>query len=108
MARGDLLLDLVETERRGDRGRFRVVGEGMIAEERANQHHLRADRLSEIIMTTGSGLLRDDQPASVRDLVQEVIPHRRLDELEADPVVQRAVSELVEEQHAPISYGVTG
>ena len=98
MARGDLLLDLVETERRGDRGRFRVVGEGMIAEERANQHHLRADRLSEIIMTTGSGLLRDDQPASVRDLVQEVIPHRRLEELELDPVAQRVVSELIEEQ----------
>ena len=108
MARGDLLLDLVEAERRGDRGRFRVVVEGMIAEERANQHHLLADRLSEIIMTTGQGLPRDDQAASVRDLVQEVIPRRRLDELELDPVAQRVVSELIEEQHAPISYEVTG
>lgn len=109
MARGDLLLDLVEAERRGDRDRFRVVVEGMIAEERANQHHLLADRLSEIIMTTGQGLPRDDQAASARDLVQEVIPHRRLDELELDPVVQRVVSELIEEQQRAEllrSYGI--
>ena len=109
MARGDLLLDLVEAERRGDRDRFRVVVEGMIAEERANQHHLLADRLSEIIMTTGQWLPRDDQAASVRELVQEVIPHRRLDELELDPVVQRVVSELIEEQQRADllrSYGI--
>lgn len=109
MARGDLLLDLVEAERRGDRDRFRVVVEGMIAEERANQHHLLADRLSEIIMTNGQGLPRDDQAASVRDLVQEVIPQRRLDELELDPVAQRVVSELIEEQQRADllrSYGI--
>lgn len=109
MARGDLLLDLVEAERCGDRDRFRAVVEGMIAEERANQHHLLADRLSEIIMTTGQGLPRDDQAASVRDLVQEVIPHRRLDELELDPVAQRVVSELIEEQQRADllrSYGI--
>ena len=109
MARGDLLLDLVEAERRGDRDRFRVVVEGMIAEERANQHHLLADRLSEIIMTSGQGLPRDDQAASVRDLVQEVIPQRRLDELELDSVAQRVVSELIEEQQRADllrSYGI--
>jgi len=109
VARGDLLLDLVEAERRGDRDRFRVVVEGMIAEERANQHHLLADRLSEIIMTTGQGLPRDDHAASVRDLVQEVIPRRRLDELELDPVAQRVVSELIEEQQRADllrSYGI--
>ena len=55
MARADLLLDLVEAERRGDRDRFRVLVEAVIAEERANQHHLLADRLSELISTTGQG-----------------------------------------------------
>ena len=53
MARADLILDLVEAERRGDRDKFRVLVEAAIAEERANQHHLLADRLSEIITTTG-------------------------------------------------------
>ena len=33
MARSDLLLDLVEAERRGDRERFRILVEAVIAEE---------------------------------------------------------------------------
>ena len=53
MARADLLLDLVTAEKQGDRERFKVLVESVIAEERAKQHHLIADRLSEIITTTG-------------------------------------------------------
>ena len=98
MARADLLLDLVEAERRGDRDRFRVLVEAVIAEERANQHHLVADRLSELITTTGQSAPRDDRAAAMRDLVHEIIPHRRLSELELAPVPQRVVTELIEEQ----------
>lgn len=98
MARADLLLDLVEAERRGDRDRFRVLVEAVIAEERANQHHLVADRLSDLITTTGQGLVRDDRAAAIRDLVHEVIPSRRLEDLELAPVPRRVVTELVEEQ----------
>jgi hypothetical protein len=98
VARADLLLDLVEAERRGDRERFRVLVEAVIAEERANQHHLLADRLSEIITTTGQGLARDDRASAVRDLVQEVVPRRRLDELELESVTRRVIAELIEEQ----------
>lgn len=98
MARADLLLDLVDAERRGDRERFRVLVEAVIAEERANQHHLLADRLSEIITTAGQGLVRDDRAAAIRDLVQEVVPNRRLEDLELAPVSRRVVTELVEEQ----------
>ncbi len=98
MARADLLLDLVEAERRGDRDRFRVLVEAVIAEERANQHHLVADRLSELITTTGQGAPRDDRAAAMRDLVQEIVPQRRLDELELAPVPRRVVTELIEEQ----------
>ena len=98
MARADLLLDLVEAERRGDRDRFRVLVEAVIAEERANQHHLVADRLSDLITTTGQGFVRDDRAAAIRDLVHEVIPNRRLEDLELAPVPRRVVTELVEEQ----------
>lgn len=98
MARADLLLDLVEAERRGDRERFRVLVEAVIAEERANQHHLLADRLSELITTTGQGHVRDDRAAAIRDLVREVVPNRRLDDLELAPVPLRVVTELIEEQ----------
>lgn len=109
MARADLLLDLIQAERRGDRERFRVLVEAVIAEERANQHHLLADRLSEIITTTGQGKPRDDHARAVSDLVQEIVPRRRLDELELEPVTRRALCELVEEQQRAEllrSYGI--
>lgn len=109
MARADLILDLVEAERLGDRDKFRVLVEAVIAEERANQHHLLADRLSEIITTTGQGLVRDDRAAAIRDLVHEVVPDRRLDDLELAPVPLRVVAELIEEQRRADllrSYGI--
>lgn len=98
MARADLLLDLVEAERRGDRDRFRILVEAVIAEEREKQHHLLADRLSELITTVGSGKVRDDRASAVRDLVYEIVPERRLGELELGPVTRRVVEELIEEQ----------
>lgn len=109
MARADLLLDLVQAERHGDRDKFRTLVEAVIAEERANQHHLLADRLSELITTTGQGLARDDRAAAVRDLVEEIVPQRRLTELELAPVPQRVITELVEEQRRAEllrSYGI--
>jgi SpoVK/Ycf46/Vps4 family AAA+-type ATPase len=109
MARSDLLLDLVEAERRGDRDRFKILVEAVIAEERANQHHLLADRLSELITTLGTSKPRDDHTSSMRDLVQEIVPDRRLADLELAPVTRRVVTELIEEQQRSEllrSYGV--
>lgn len=109
MARADLLLDLVEAERRGDRTRFRGIVEAVIAEERANQHHLLADRLSELIVSTGQSAIRDDHAAAIRDLLHEVVPERRLADLELAKVPQRVVTELIEEhQRADLlrSYGI--
>lgn len=99
MARSDLLIDLVEAEKRGDKQRFRVLVEAIIAEERAKQHHLVADRLSELITTVGSSelLKRDAGATRVADLVHEIVPNRRLDSLQLSPVVRAAVSELIEE-----------
>lgn len=101
MARSDLLVDLVEAERRGDKQRFRVLVEAIIAEERANQHHLVADRLSELITTLGSSDLagRDAASARVSDLLHEVVPRRRLDSLHLAEPVAAAMRELVEEHH---------
>lgn len=98
MARSDLLLDLVDAERRGDRDRFQSLVEAVIAEERANQHHLLADRLSEIITVHGNGRSRDDHASAVRDLVLEIVPQRRLDEIELAPDVRRVLTEIIEEQ----------
>jgi hypothetical protein len=101
MARSDLVIDLVEAHRRGDSSRFRVLVEAIIAEERSNQHHLVADRLSELITTWGSSdlLTRDDAARPVADLVHEIVPRRRLSTLQLAPGVFAAASEIIEEHH---------
>src|SRR5215472_14685678 len=101
MARSDLVIDLVEAHRRGDSARFRVLVEAIIAEERSNQHHLVADRLSELITTSGSSelLTRDDAARQVGDLIHEVVPRRRLVTLQLASSVSVAVTEIVEEHH---------
>jgi SpoVK/Ycf46/Vps4 family AAA+-type ATPase len=99
VARSDLLIDLVQAERRGDKPRFRALVEAIIAEERANQHHLVADRLSELITTVGSSelLTRDESATRVSDLILDVVPRRRLATLQLREPVRRAIEELVEE-----------
>ncbi|NEK87543.1 ATP-binding protein [Blastococcus saxobsidens] len=101
MARSDLLIDLVDAQRRGDGSRFRLLVETIIAEERSNQHHLVADRLSELITTSGSTelLARDDSARPVADLLHEVVPRRRLSALQLDGHVAAAAGELIEEHH---------
>lgn len=109
MARSDLLLELVEAERRGDRDRFKILVEAVIAEERANQHHLLADRLSELITTLGTSKPRDDHAVAMRDLVQEIVPDRKMEDLELAPVTRRIITELIEEQRRADllrSYGI--
>ena len=67
-------IDLVEAETRGDKPKFRVLVEAIIAEERAKQHHLVADRLSELITTVGSSdlLRRDESAGRVADLSERL------------------------------------
>jgi SpoVK/Ycf46/Vps4 family AAA+-type ATPase len=99
VARSDLIIDLVEAQRRGDSVRFRTLVEAIIAEERSQQHHLVADRLSELITTTGSHdlLTRDGATRPVADLFHEIVPRKRLSELQLPKVVREATAELIEE-----------
>ena len=46
MARADLLLEIVRAGAQGEQPLFRKALEALIAEERAKQHHILADRLS--------------------------------------------------------------
>ncbi len=101
VARSDLLVDLVEAERIGDKARFLSLVEAVIAEERAKSHHLVADRLAALITTTGPAERgqRDASAVAVRDLVHDLVPKRRLSDMTLSPVVSCAVKELVEEHH---------
>lgn len=97
MARADLILDLVEAGQRSDRARFAAVVEAMIAEERANQHHLLADRLSAIVTTHGKEPQRDELARSVADLVADLVPYRSLADVYLTSANGTDVSEFVEE-----------
>jgi hypothetical protein len=101
VARSDLLIDLVDAERTGDKARFRSLVEAVIAEERAKSHHLVADRLAELLTTTGTEHRspRDATASAVGDLLHEIIPQCRLQDLTLDPVVRCSVDELIEEHH---------
>ena len=99
MARADLLIDLVRAGARGDQPNFRKVVEAMVAEERAKQHHVLADRLA--------GYLKNGTPAVAPlvprsggpELLVEIEPLREIDNLILPPGVASACRELVEEQH---------
>jgi SpoVK/Ycf46/Vps4 family AAA+-type ATPase len=104
MARSDLVLALAKAGNAGDRKTARVVTEAIIAEERAKQHTVLADKLSKVVHLNGNGNGSHlGAPSSEgsnrgRDFVVEVLPRRQLDDLILPAVTRRAVDRLVQEQ----------
>lgn len=104
MARADLLVDLVRAGARGDQMLFRKAVEALAAEEREKQHHVLADRLAVHLQQKGSaGPILPHGPALRNgighDLVFDVEPHRRFEDLIVPERVSAACREIVEEQH---------
>lgn len=103
MARADLLLDIVRAGARGDQLLFRKTLEALVAEERARQHHVLADRLASHLQKNGNG--GNGHPSPVQrsgpglDLFFETLPRRRLQDLLLPPSVTTACRELIQEQH---------
>lgn len=102
MARADLLLDLVRAGARNETVSFRKALEALVADERAKQHHILAERLE--------AYLRNDRapdPASgpanhngfVTDLFHQAAPRLQLDDLLLSDTVMLACRELIEEQN---------
>ncbi len=103
MARADLLVNLVQTGMKMDKARFRKVVEAIIAEERAQKHTVLAEKLEDVLKN-----IPIDQPISngtpllgqrVNNLVQEIVPKRKLDELILPDEVNQICRELVQEHH---------
>ena len=101
MARSDLVLALVKAGNAGDKRAARVVSEAIIAEERAKQHTVLADRLSKAMHVNGNGthmLSTSPDPSNRgRDFITEVVPRRRLDDIILPAASRRAVDQLIEE-----------
>jgi SpoVK/Ycf46/Vps4 family AAA+-type ATPase len=100
MARSDLLLSLVKAGTKGDRELFKRSVEALVAEERAKQHHVLADRLAEQLVS-GNGVVGHGPTASIDDRIQsllfEIRPRRTLNSLVLPESVRRVCDELTEE-----------
>lgn len=102
MARSDLLVSLVKAGASGDRKSLSSTVEAIIAEERAKQHNVLADRLTRVLRNSRNGSYSGRQDSEfairVRDYVSEVTPRKRLDDLFLPETCRRACNELIEEQ----------
>jgi hypothetical protein len=107
MARSDLLVALVRAGARGDRHLAKTSAEALIADERAKQHHVLADRLAGALRTNfndshTSTALAAQEPVSrgpsTRDLFVDRVPRRRLSDLLLPSVTRAVCEDLIEEQ----------
>ena len=102
MARADLLLDIVRAGAQGEPALFRKALEALIAEERAKQHHILADRLA-AHLNQKPGVKFVPKPGirngPLAELYHEIFPNRLLKDLVLPEVVTSACKELIEEQN---------
>lgn len=102
MARSDLLVSLVRASSSGDKKSVKSTVEAMIAEERAKQHNILAERLARALNGNGHGgqasFAAVEQVSKARDFIAEVRPRKRLEDLVLSDLCERACRELVEEQ----------
>jgi SpoVK/Ycf46/Vps4 family AAA+-type ATPase len=103
MARSDLLIALVKAGSAGDKTALRSAAEAIIAEERAKQHNVLADRLTKAIQPNGGGThptlnLAESSPRAARDFIIEITPRRRLEDMILPDICRRGIEQLIEEQ----------
>lgn len=102
MARSDLLINLVKAGVAGDRALLRSTTEAIIAEEKAKQHGPLAERLTQALNGLASQPLQpgglDRTVSRARDMIIEVQPKRRIEELVLTPEVSTACRRLIDEQ----------
>ena len=102
MARSDLLVSLVRAGASGDSKELTTTVEAIIAEERAKQHNILADRLARALRSNGNGgqtgYVVPESGVRARDYVLEIPPRRRLEDLFLPELCERACRELIKEQ----------
>lgn len=102
MARADLLIELVRAGSRGDQALFQKSLEALIAEERAKQHHILADRLAAYFnigsMPNANAPDHLQRPGGLKsELFHEFTPQLQFEDLVLPNLVMSAGRELVEE-----------
>ncbi len=101
MARSDLLISLVRAGASGDRAMLKSATEALVAEERAQNHHIVADRLERALSTvavTLPALTATSSPAgSGKDTILELEPRLQLNQLMLPLPVEQGGRQLIEE-----------
>lgn len=101
MARSDLLISLVRAGASGDREMLKSTAEALMAEERAKNHHIVADRLERALATvpvTPSALTTTaNLSGSGKEAILEVEPHAQMSQLLLPLPVQENGHQLIEE-----------
>lgn len=102
MARSDLLVSLVRAGASGDSKELATTVEAIVAEERAKQHNILADRLVRALRINSrvsrTGYLAAEAGARARDYMLETVPQKRLEDLLLPELCERACRQLIEEQ----------
>ena len=107
MARSDLLVALVKAGAIGDRFLARTSAEALIADEKAKQHHVLADRLTGALRSNANAnqaqypSVANESPSrgpAARDLFVDRTPQRRLADLLLPEATREACEGLIEEQ----------
>ena len=100
MARADILISMVQSAQRGDMVSFRKSVESLITDERGKKHHILAKRLTSSLNNGSRNNTATNRPnGESKDLIFEVIPERRFDDLILDEQILQICKELIEEQH---------
>jgi SpoVK/Ycf46/Vps4 family AAA+-type ATPase len=99
MARADILINLIQSANRGDMVLFRRTAESLISEERKKKHTILADRLILALNNGSKNGAANRLSGKTDDLLFEVIPEKRLDDLILDEYIILMSKELIEEQH---------
>ncbi len=103
MARADLITDLVATGMAGDRTKFRKTVEALIAEERAKNHVVLAEKLNDLLSVAQGASHRVNGTSlldrKVGSFVLEMIPEKKLDDLILPDDVIAVIKEIVSEHH---------
>ena len=100
LARADIILSLVKSANFGDMNTFQKAVNSLIAEERAKNHHILADRLSEMVNhnSNNNQILKKDY-GDASDFIYEVTPAKKIAELVLDNDLRNTINDVIEEQH---------
>ena len=99
MARSDLLIGLVKTAVKGNMDAFKRTVEAIISEERAKNHNVLADKLSNILQQKlpSNEFSSIFNKSELKDSVYGIMPQKKLSELVISPKAKSLVDDLIEE-----------